>query len=79
MNKPKKYKSQTDESDINSINEPIAEFTRKKMQEITNPASIPGQYTDKEFMEYLDKAEKRIEDGKGISHDEALKMIQSWE
>lgn len=72
MEEKKEYDSKNEEHTKN-VSEPASEYSTR-----SNMTSMPGCCTVDELNKILDRAEKNFLDGKGITHEEAVKRIMTW-
>lgn len=72
MEKEKKYDIKNEEHTKN-VSEPASEYSTH-----SNITSMPGCCTVDELNKILDRVEKNFSDGKGITHEEAVKRIMAW-
>lgn len=83
MEEKKKYKNQQEEEKSKVLNEPSVAYTPASKNIVNQPKGVsrlPGQYSEKEFEDYLDAFENDLskEEECFYTHDEVVKMVEKW-
>ena len=81
MKKKKKYNSEEEENMAHILHDPVVGYNEAPSADVETTSCFPkppGRVSVQELNKMLDIAEKNIEAGKIISHEDVLRMSAKW-